>query len=136
MQLHELQYEHLNTMEKRICWKKGMRLTDDIMRASEDATATRIGNALALASAGRFGLIPSLRQFQLSLKLNADSIEVQTLDCVAITRSGSLIDAQFDTKFTNYLENRIALPEGTGTNELFLTISVDPRKWKETLNIV
>ena len=121
-------------MEKRICWKKGMRLTDDIMRASEDATAARIGNAFALASAGRFGLLPSPRQFQLSLNLNADYVEVQTLDCLAVTRGGFLIDAQLDTKYTDYLEKRIILPNETGINELFLTISVDPKQWKETLD--
>ena len=121
-------------MEKRICWKKGMRLTDDIMRASEEATAARIGNALTLASAGRFGLLPSPRQFQLSLNLNADFVEVQSLDCVAVTRGGYLIDVQFDTKYTNHLEKRVNLPDEAGTSELFLTISVDPKQWKETLN--
>ena len=120
-------------MEKRICWKKGMRLTDEIMRASEDATAARIGNALILASAGRFGLIPSTRQFQLSVNLNTDSVEVQTLDCLAVTRGGSLIDAQIDTRYTNYLEKRIAIPDEIGKGELLLTISVDHGHWKETL---
>ena len=121
-------------MEKRICWKKGMRLTDDIMRASEEATAARIGNALALASAGRFGLLPSLRQFQLSLNLNADYVEVQTLNCLAVTRGGFLIDVQLDTKYTNYLEKRVTIPDDSGVGELFLTISVDPKQWEETLN--
>ena len=120
-------------MEKRICWKKGMRLTDEIMRASEDATAARIGNALILASAGRFGLLPSTRQFQLSVNLNTDSVEVQTLDCLAVTRGGSLIDVQIDTRYTNYLEKRIAIPDEIGKGELLLTISVDHGHWKETL---
>lgn len=121
-------------MEKRICWKKGMRLTNDIMRASEEATADRIGNALALASAGRFGLLPSPRQFQISLNLKADSIEVESLDCVAVTRGGLLIDAQIDTQYTNYLEKRVALPSETGGGELYLTINIDPKQWTETTN--
>lgn len=121
-------------MEKRICWKKGMRLTDEIMRASEDATAARISNALVLASAGRFGLLPSSRQFQLSLNLNSDSVEVQTLDCLAVTRGGSLIDVQLDTRYTNYLEKRISIPDEIGKRELFLTINVDQKHWKETLD--
>lgn len=121
-------------MEKRICWKKGMRLTDDIMRASEDATSARIGNALVLASAGRFGLLPSPRQFQLSLKLDSESVEVQNLDCLAVTRGGFLIDVQFDTKYTDYLEKRVSFPDEIGTTELFLIISVDRKQWKETLN--
>lgn len=111
-----------------------MRLTDDIMRASDETTAARINNVMALASTGRFGLIPSRRQFQLSLKFNADSVEVQTLDCLAVTRGGFLIDAQIDTKFTDSLEKSIALPDETGTNELYLTIGIDPKQWKETLN--
>jgi hypothetical protein len=118
-------------MEKRICWKKGMRLTDDIMRASEDATAARVGNALLLASAGRFGLIPSTRQFQLSLSIYNEVVEVQSLDCLAVTRDGSLIDVQFDTKFTNHLKNQVMMPD-VGANELLLIISVDHRQWEET----
>ena len=121
-------------MEKRICWKKGMRLTDDIMRASEDATAARIGNAMTLASAGRFGLLPSLRKFQLSINLNADFVEVQALDCLAVTRGGYLVDVQFDTKYTNHLETRVSLPDESRAEELLLTIRVDPNRWQETLN--
>ena len=121
-------------MEKRICWKKGMRLTDDIMRASEEATSDRIGNALALASTGRFGLIPSSRKFQLSISLKADAIEVLALDCLAVTRDGSLIDVQFDTGYNNHLEKRIALPVESGANDLFLTIGIDPKQWEETVN--
>ena len=121
-------------MEKRICWKKGMRLTDDIMRASDEATAARIGNALTLASAGRFGLLPSPRQFKLSLNLNTEFVEVQTLDCLAVTRGGFLIDVQLDTKYTNYIEKRVDITDEMGTGELFLTISVDPTHWKETLD--
>lgn len=121
-------------MEKRICWKKGMRLTDEIMRASEDAMSARIGNALVLASVGRFGLLPSLRQFQLSVNLNSDAVEVQTLDCLAVTRGGFLIDVQIDTRYTNYLEKRIVIPGEIGKKELFLIIIVDQSHWKETLD--
>ena len=111
-----------------------MRLTDDIMRASEEATAARISNALALASTGRFGLLPSHRQFHLSLNLNANFVEVQTLDCLAVTRGGFLIDAQLDTKYTDYLDKRVTIPDEKGISELFLTIGVDPRQWKETID--
>lgn len=111
-----------------------MRLTDDIMRASEEATADRIGAALALASTGRFGLIPSSRQFQVSLNLKPDSVEVQALDCLAVTRSGYLIDAQFDTRNNSHLENNITIPVDSGASELLLTIGVDPKRWKETIN--
>lgn len=111
-----------------------MRLSDDIMRASEEATAARIGNALTLASTGRFGLLPCSRQFQLTLNLNTDAVEVQTLDCLAVTRGGFLLDVQLDTRYTNYIEKRVDIPNEMGKRELLLTINVDPKQWKETLN--
>ncbi len=43
-----------------------MRLTDDVLRASDNSTAEFISNALALAAAGRFGLFPSASPFELS----------------------------------------------------------------------
>jgi len=121
-------------MEKRICWKKGMRLTDDIMRASDEVTMARIDTVMALASTGRLGLLPSHRQFHLSLNLNANVVEVLTLDCLAVTRGGFLIDVQIDTKYTNYFDNRVAIPDDMGKKEMLLTISVDTKQWKETLN--
>lgn len=111
-----------------------MRLSDEIMRASEEATAARIGTALTLASAERFGLIPSSRQFRLSLNLSNNAVEVNTLDCLAVTRGGFLIDVQLDTNFTDYLEKRVYLPDEMGQRECFLTIGVDPKQWRETLN--
>ena len=57
-------------MTKRICWKKGMRLTDEILRASDNSTMELVSNALALAAAGRFGLFPSAIPFELSLSIN------------------------------------------------------------------
>ena len=44
-------------MPKRICWKKGMRLTDEVLRASDNCTAEFISQTLSLAACGRFGLI-------------------------------------------------------------------------------
>lgn len=111
-----------------------MRLSDTIMRASDEATANRIDIALALAAAGRFGLIPSVRQFEHSLKFNGESVEVQSLDCVAVTRGGFLIDLQFDTRYTKHLETLVDLPDKNRANDLFLIISVDPKQWTETID--
>lgn len=121
-------------MQKRICWKKGMRLTDDIMRASDDATATQINNALALAAAGRFGLFPCSRPFQISLNITPGAVRVEALDCLAVTRGGFLIDVQFDTRYTNRIDNCIAMPDDSSIIELYLTVSLQPSQWEETNN--
>ena len=62
-------------MIKRICWKKGMRLTDDILRASDNCTIELVSGAVALVAAGRFGLFPSA-PFELSLNINKGLIDV------------------------------------------------------------
>ena len=111
-----------------------MRLTDDIMRAAENATAARIGNALLLSSAGRFGLFPCSRPFQLSLNINPEYVEVQALDCLAITKGGYLIDVQYDTHYSNHLENRVQMPVIQSSKELYLTINVHPEQWEETID--
>lgn len=111
-----------------------MQLTDSIMRASNEAMAALVGNALTLAAAGKFGLLPCSRPFQLSLDIVSDNIEVKALSCHALTRGGSLIDVEFDTRFTftGRFENRAAIPSHNGSGEWFLTISVCPDQWEET----
>lgn len=118
-------------MPKRVSWKKGMRLTDDVLRASDDCTAQLVGRAFALASAGRFGLCPSPRPFELSLSLSKGVADVETLSCVAITRDGSLIDAHYDTRYTNTFDTRVPLPDAGGATELLLVITADGR-WSDT----
>lgn len=109
-----------------------MRLTDRIMRASDDATTTLVGNALTLAAAGRFGLLPGSRLFRLSFgDINSEFVEVKALDCLGVTRGGYLIDIQFDTKYTSRFEDRIPMP-ASSSGELFLIVSVQPDQWKET----
>jgi len=118
-------------MTKRIHWEKGMRLTDDIFRASDNCLAERVGNALVLAAAGRFGLFPSKSPFELSLDINNGSVDVQYLNCLAVTKDGSLIDVHYDTKFTNPFNTRVQIPEGNEERELILTVNAHPGQWKE-----
>ena len=119
-------------MTKRICWKKGMRLTDDILRASDNSTMELVGNALALAAAGRFGLFPSASPFDLSLNINKGLLDVELLNCLAVTKDGNLIDVHYDTKYTNTFDTRIQIPEVSGEKELLLTIDASLDKWKDT----
>lgn len=121
-------------MAKRICWKKGMRLTDDILRKSDNCTIELVGNALVLAAAGRFGLLPSTSPFDLSMNINKGIVDVDRLSCSAVTKDGSLIDAHYDTTFTNTFDTRVQIPEGSGEKEFLLTIDAHPEQWKDTNN--
>lgn len=119
-------------MPKRISWKKGMRLTDEVLQAADQCTADAISQGLMLGAAGRFGLFPSARPFQMSLNITKGFVDVETLSCLAITRGGDIIDAQFDTKFSNAIDTRARIPEGTDEKELILTINADPERWTDT----
>lgn len=118
-------------MQKRICWKKGMRLTDNVFRTSDDCYGQLLDKAFALAAAGRFGLCPSPIPFELSLNISKGIVDVETLTCLAITRNGSLIDAHYDTRYTNSFDTRVLIPEEENLTEYLLIISTDGQ-WQET----
>jgi hypothetical protein len=96
-------------MVKRISWKKGMRLTDEILTLSDECHSYLVSTAFTLGSAGRIGLIPSTRPFNVDLNISNEFVEVTSLDCVGITRNGSLIDVQYDTDFTNSIDRRVMI---------------------------
>ena len=107
-----------------------MRLTDEVLRASDDSTIELVGKSLALAAAGRFGLLPST-SFDLSVNISKGLVDVESLNCTAVTKSGNVIDAHYDTKFTNSFDTRIQIPEGSGEKEYILTIDYTGQ-WKDS----
>ena len=119
-------------MTKRICWKKGMRLTDEILYASDRCLSESLSQVLALASAKRFGLLPSNRYFNISLSFNKNIVEIEAIDCLAVTKDGSIIDIKFDTTYTNNIDSRIYIPE-TEEHSYILIIQTNG-EWQETFN--
>lgn len=109
-----------------------MKLTDDILRASDNSTAELVGNAFVLAAAGRFGLFPASKPFEISLNISKGLVDVELLRCLAVTKGGNLIDVNYDTKYSNTFDTRIQIPETDGENELILTIDSHPEQWKDT----
>ena len=107
-----------------------MRLTDEVLRASDDSTIELVGKSLALAAAGRFGLLPST-SFDLSVNISKGLVDVESLNCTAVTKSGNVIDAHYDTKFTNSFDTRIQIPEESGEKEYILTIDYTGQ-WKDS----
>lgn len=117
---------------RRIAWKRGMRLTDDILRASDDNMEELIGKSIVLAATGRFGLMPSRNLFGLTLNVGNGFIDVETLSCLAVTKGGHIIDAQFDSRYNNNFVTRVMIPDTPGVEEYILTIDAQPGQWKET----
>lgn len=111
-------------MAKRILWKKGMRLTDEVLTLSDKCTEELVSNSFALGACGRMGLIPSCRKFSISLDVNNDVIDVVSVDCLGLSRDGSLIDVQYDTNYTNTFDTRVAIPTQDTSKKYYLCISV------------
>lgn len=109
-----------------------MRLTDDIMRASDECTEEYLKKAIILTTAGRFGLLPATHPFELSLNFNNQQIDIESLSCLGVTKGGDLIDIQYDTRYSNYFDSIVYITENPGTEEYILTINVMPGAWKET----
>lgn len=77
-----------------------MRLTDDIFKLSDRYHSELVKLSCALASSGRFGLMPSAQPFHLELDVKKSHVEVTALQCLAVTKDGSLIEASFDSRFS------------------------------------
>lgn len=110
-------------MPKRILWKKGMRLTDEILILSDKCTEEFVSKGLVLSACGRMGLMPSIRKFNISIDINNDVIDIVSIDCIGLTKNGSLIDVQYDTSYTNSFDTRVIIPSQTTNMRFFLCIS-------------
>lgn len=117
-------------MSRRISWKKGMRLTDEIFKRSDNCTDTLIGNALALSAAGRFGLFPNSRPFKLSVDINKNIVDVVSIDCLGLTRDGSLIDVCYDSSYTSSFDTRAMIPSADENLKYLLCISTTD-EWRD-----
>lgn len=111
-------------MAKRILWKKGMRLTDEVLTLSDKCTEEMVSNALALGACGRMGLMPSSRKFDVALDINNEVIDVVSVDCIGLSRNGNLIDVQYDTNYTNTFDTRVIIPSQDTSKKYYLCISV------------
>lgn len=118
-------------MSKRISWKKGMRLTDEVLSMSDNCTSELIGKALVLSAGGNFGLFPNSRPFSLSLDINKNIIDVVSINCLGITRDGTLIDVNFDTNYTNSFDTRTVIP-GSNEDAVFILCVSSTGEWRDT----
>ncbi len=119
-------------MPKTINWKKGMRLSEEIFRHADAHTAAHIGQALALAAAGRFGLFPGLRPFKVSVNISTDFAEVESMECLGLTRGGHLVEVSWDSRFTSNFDTRVPLPKEDSGQPYLLTIAVPDGELRPT----
>ena len=119
-------------MPKTISWKKGMRLSDEIFRTADALTAEHIGQAMALGAAGRFGLFPGMKPFHVSLALSSDFVEIESLDCMGLTRDGQLIDVHWDSRYTSNFDTRVPLPKDGMQQEYLLIITLQEGEMRES----
>lgn len=111
-----------------------MRLSDDLLRASDDCIMDVIGKVAVMVSAGRFGLLPSDEPFEVSLNFGNGCIDIDLLVCRAISRDGSLIDVNFTTRFDNNFTTRLEIPDLPGAEEFLLVVEAVPGQWKQTVD--
>ena len=112
-----------------------MRLTDEVLLAADQFMAESVGQAVAVAAGGRFGLFTPTRPFQMSLSISRGFVEVETLSCLAVTGSGDIIDVQFDTQYSNSFDTRVQIPDDDDVKEYFLVVMAKPDDWKESSEI-
>lgn len=119
-------------MPRRIRWTKGMRLTDEVMRASDQCFIDFVKNAFIQSSDGRFGLLPSSTPFELSLDISNGMVDVISLSCTAVTSGGDLIEAHYNSIYNNSFDTRVQIPVDTDVKEYLLIIEVEADKWSDT----
>lgn len=108
-----------------------MRLTDEILSLSDNCTSELIGKALVLGAGGNFGLFPGPHVFSLSLEINKNIVDVVSINCLGVTRDGSLIDVNYDTDYTNSFDTRTAIPN-SGEKTAYILCVMRTSAWRDT----
>ena len=118
-------------MQKRINWNPGMRISDKHLRASDDAHYAWIDEAITLAAAGQFGLIPNHKPFKIEWKVNGEYVDITALTCLAVTEGHDLIDIEFDSKYSIPNKNRTKLLKVEPSVKQLLIIKAT-KQWEKT----
>ena len=107
-----------------------MRLTDEILKTSDRCHFESLSQAFALAANGRFGLLPSDRGFNISVSINKNIVDIEALNCLAITKSGRIIDVCYDTTYTGNMDSRVIIPSLDEKSYILAIKAID--QWAET----
>lgn len=118
-------------MHNRVSWKKGMRLSPEVFNAMDAASEDALRLVALLGSANRYGLFPAKSPFELSVNISGNVLEVTSLNCHGITRSGCIVDIVYDSNFVNTFDTRVTIPGGTDGEAYYLVVKIQDDQWRE-----
>lgn len=108
-----------------------MRLGTEVFNAMDNANEDALRMVSLLGSAHRYGLFPSVKPFELSVNINGNAVDVTSLSCHGITKSGCFIDIDYDSNFGSTFDTQITIPNGPDVEAYYLVIKVYEDKWRE-----
>lgn len=117
-------------MIKVINWKKGMRLTDSVLKESDSLHLDMLKLAVSAAFPGRSGLLVSEKAFSVSVNFHENVLEVESLACLALTGAGEVIDIDFDSSYDSPFNTVLSIPEES-VGPLLLTVEPSASEWQE-----
>lgn len=118
-------------MSYKVTWRKGMRLSTDVFDAVDSNNEYNLRQSILLASGGRMGLFKTSKPFELSINITNNILEVVTLSCHGITKSGKLVDIEFDSNFTHTFDTRITIPTSHENEAFILNVKMHDQEWRE-----
>lgn len=118
-------------MPYKVTWKKGMRLSTDVFDALDIYNDENIRLSNIIATGGRFGLIQWKKSFELSVNVSNNVLEVVSLSCHGVTKSGKIVDIDFDSSFTNTFDTRVPIPFSSNDEALLLVVKFYDKQWRE-----
>lgn len=118
-------------MPLKVTWKKGMRLSADVFNASDLSADENVRLSNLVATGGRSGLIPSGKPFELSVNVSNNVLDVVSLSCHGVTKSGKIVDIEFDSNYTKTFDTRIAVPNANIDEAYLLVVKLHDKQWRE-----
>lgn len=118
-------------MPLKVTWKKGMRLSTDVFDALDMSCDENIRLSNLIATGGRFGLIQSCKPFELSVNVSNNVLEVVSLSCHGVTKSGKIVDIDFDSNYTNTFDTRVSIPSANNDEAFLLIVKYHDKQWRE-----
>lgn len=118
-------------MPQKVTWKKGMRLSTDVFEALDKTSEQNIKLANLISTGGRFGLISVGKPFELSVNINNNILEVVSLCCHGVTKSGMIVDINFDSHYSNTFDTRVSIPTESNYDSFLLIVRYHCGQWRE-----
>lgn len=112
-----------------------MRLSTDVFEALDMYMDENIRLTRIIASGGRFGLIPVSKPFELSVNISGNVLEVVSLSCHGVTKSGMMVDIDFDSNYTNTFDTRVVIPTANDDEAFLIVVKFHRAQWREVNEI-